>query len=79
MIHLLTIPLIRYVGFQLDRQPYVLDKPHSDAESQLHHFLAEERESLRDPGGTRDWVRDNWNELRELERQRIKEIAEGAA
>ena len=79
MMHWLTIPLVRYVGFHTDAQPYILDKPHSDADSQLHHFLAEDRESLRDPVGTTDWIRGHWEKVRGLERQRIKAITEGAA
>jgi hypothetical protein len=69
--------LRRYVGIEADGQPYILDQPHSDAQSQLHRFLADDRQSLRDPTEMTVWVGENWEELRGLERQRIKAIVGG--
>ena len=62
----------RYVAFDGKGQPYILDKPHSDEDSQLHHFLADDRQSLRDPSGTAQWVSENWEGIRALERRRLK-------
>lgn len=62
----------RYVAFDMDGQPLVLDKPHADEDSQLHRFLAADRKSLQDPDGTSVWVREHWDELRGLERRRMK-------
>ena len=68
----------RYVGFGTDGQPYILDQPHSDAQSQLHLLLADDKQSLRDSNETAVWVGELWEELRGLERQRIKAVVEGA-
>ena len=62
----------RYVAFDEEGQPYILDKPHADDESQLRNFLAEDRQSLRDPGDTARWISENWEEVRALERRRLK-------
>lgn len=69
----------RYVGVGPDGQPYIVDHPHSDAQSQLHHLLAGDRQSLRDPDNMAVWVGETWEELRGLERQRVKQFAEGPA
>jgi hypothetical protein len=62
----------RYVAFNEEGQPYLLDKPHKDQESQLRNFLAEDRQSLRDRSGTARWISENWEEVRVLERRRLK-------
>ena len=69
----------RHVAFDIDGQPYVLDTPHSDAESQLHCCLAEDRESFKDPEGMREWVGKHWEELKALERQRTKGFSCGTS
>ena len=62
----------RYVGFEANGQPCVLGAAHSDFESQLYQFLAVDGVSLRDPKSTNEWVREHWEELRALERRRMK-------
>ncbi|KAK3707659.1 hypothetical protein LTR37_012007 [Vermiconidia calcicola] len=62
----------RYVGVDASGNPYVLRRPHADVESQLHLLLGEDFESLADPKGTSEWVKEHWEELRSLERQRVK-------
>ena len=69
----------RHIAFRPNGQPYVLDAPHSDAESQLHFFLTPDGLSLKDPQAADEWVAAHWEELRALERQRIKAITSESA
>lgn len=62
----------RHVGFDDQRQPRVLETPHSDDESQLYHFLAEDNESLRSLSDTTAWVGEHCDELRGRERKTSK-------
>ena len=62
----------RYVRFNSEGQPVVLETPHSDAESELHNFLGNDHATLMEPEAVSDWVREHWEEVRVLERQRIK-------
>lgn len=62
----------RYVGFDGNNVPTILSSPHSDEDSELHKFLDESQTSLKDRGMASEWVRVNWEELRAMERQRVK-------
>ncbi|KAK3702468.1 hypothetical protein LTR37_014830 [Vermiconidia calcicola] len=59
----------RYVGVDTNRNPYILRRPHTDVESQLHLLLGEDFKSLADSDGTSEWVKEHREELRSLERQ----------
>ena len=62
----------RYVAFHPNGEPYVCQTPHSDAESQLQFFLGQDAVSLKNPQVTSEWIREHWEELRSLERRRVK-------
>ncbi|KAF2212120.1 hypothetical protein CERZMDRAFT_59593 [Cercospora zeae-maydis SCOH1-5] len=57
----------RWVGFE-DGEPKILERSHSDEESQLRFWL--DGKTLRDPAAVDEWIRDNWAQCRALERAR---------
>jgi hypothetical protein len=61
----------RWVGFH-NNSPYVLDAPHEDDESELHNWLGEDNLSLQDKAKVDDWVQENWESIKGLERKRAK-------
>ena len=62
----------RHVVFDEAGKPGVTPKPHLDADSELHKFLNNDRTALEDVETTSSWVRENWEELKGLERLRGK-------
>ncbi len=59
----------RHVVFSPSGQPYASETPHTDAESQLYRFLADDGNTLEDPQGTGAWVEEHWEELKLLQKQ----------
>lgn len=60
----------RWVGV-VSREPYILTTPHTDSESQLNRLL-ESYDNMVLHDGVSNWVEQNWQELKTLERQRAK-------
>ena len=67
----------RHVAVGSDRRPCVLQEPHSDEKSELYHLLDDDSVSLRAADAVSEWVKENWEILRALERQRVKGGAVG--
>ena len=61
----------RWIGFRTNK-PSILKTPRTDIESELHRFLGADKTSLKEPQATSEWVKENWDALRTLERQRGK-------
>ncbi|KAF1822775.1 uncharacterized protein K489DRAFT_380154 [Dissoconium aciculare CBS 342.82] len=53
----------------VDGKLRVLSESHSDHDSQLRYLLADDTSSLLDQDMTMDWIRDNWELVRALERK----------
>lgn len=67
----------RWVDFDEGRQPFVLTVPHTDVESQLYCFLQSyDNLAFHDLITVEKWVEEHWEELKGLERQRIKAAPE---
>ena len=62
----------RYCTFEQNRQAMILTTPNTDTESELHKFLSDDGLTLRDPCAVDEWVKENWEELKVLERHRAK-------
>ena len=61
----------RWVSYE-DGQLSMLDVPHDDSASELHHLLSDDQSSLVDQEAITQWVKQHWEILRSLERQRMK-------
>ena len=66
-------------------EPQVLELPHTDAESELWKLLVQDSQAdadggpvwrLRDEGRVSKWVKEHWEGVRALERQRLKDIVD---
>lgn len=64
----------RFVEFDEDGSPHVTQTPHTDEEGQLHRFLGTDAQRLKDEHATDEFIKDNWQRLKELERQRAKRL-----
>lgn len=62
----------RYVGFQEEGLPCVVETPYPDAESQLHQFLADDGETFKDPETASAWTEANWEQVKMQQRLRTK-------
>lgn len=62
----------RWVDVGEDGKPFTLATQQSDTESELHRLLASDGRSLRDEAAVGEWVREHWEEVRGLERHRVK-------
>lgn len=62
----------RFVEFDEDVAPYVARTAHADAESQLHRWLDRDAAGFEDAAAVDDFVRINWQKLKEVERLRAK-------
>ena len=62
----------RFVVFDQNGRPVVAETAHTDAESQLHLFLDDKAEQLRDEIATEEFVKRRWEELKAKERLRAK-------
>ncbi len=61
----------RHVGFNSIGNPSVIDSPHSDVDSQLYMFLANDAEpKLKDKQGTDSWIAQHWMEIKEVLRRK---------
>lgn len=64
----------RWVGFE-DGSPYILSASHDDEQSQLYKFLDEQDTTrLGDEARVSQWVKENWEVIKGLERERGKNL-----
>ena len=60
----------RHVGVDEEGHPSILNQPHTDAQSQLDRLLGVDGTSFKDPDAVSEWVKQDWEVLRALERKR---------
>lgn len=65
----------RWVGFR-DGSPCILSTPHSDDQTEMHNFLDDaDKMVLRDEEGVSMWVKQHWEQVKQLERGRAETAA----
>ncbi|KAK5164635.1 uncharacterized protein LTR77_009841 [Saxophila tyrrhenica] len=60
----------RHVDFDSLGQPYVAETAHKNEQSQLYRFLADDGKTLKDPDGADAWVKEHWELLKTMLRQK---------
>ena len=68
----------RHIIFDAAGQPCVVEASHTDAESQLRYFLADDAESLKDADAASAWVELHWDEIRSIHKRESKSEEAGS-